>query len=62
MPTYHLRPFKIISLSFWRIASMSGSAKEVSKVLTLFVFALVRLVPSLLRGQRAAYTVRHPDW
>jgi hypothetical protein len=37
----YLRPFKIISFIFWRIASMSGSAKGVSRVLTLFVFELV---------------------
>ena len=41
---HYLRPFRIISLSFWRIASMSGSAKAVSSVLTLFVFALVPLM------------------
>ncbi len=42
----YLRPFRIISLSFWRSASRSGSAKGLSKVLTLFVlvFALVPLM------------------
>ena len=31
-------------MSFWRIASMSGSAKALSEVLTPFVFALVPLI------------------
>lgn len=40
----YLRPFRIISLSFWRSASRSGSAKGLSRVLTLFVFAPVPLM------------------
>lgn len=40
----HLRPFRIISFNFARIASISGSAKELSRGLTLFVFALVLLI------------------
>jgi hypothetical protein len=44
MARIYLLPFRIISLSFWRIASMSGSAKAVSSVLTPFVFALVPLM------------------
>ena len=43
MPCY-LRPLRIISFNFCRIASMSGSAKAVSSVLTPFVFALVPLM------------------
>ena len=42
-PSYR-RPFRIISLSFWRRASMSGSPKGLSSVLTAFVFALVPLM------------------
>lgn len=48
--SHYLRPFRIISLSFWRIASMSGSAKAVSSVLTLLVFALVPLIALLNDG------------
>lgn len=35
------RPFRIISFIFWRSDSMSGSAKDVTSVFTLFVLLLV---------------------
>ncbi len=41
---FYRRPFRIISFSFWRIASMSGSPKGLSSVPMLFVFALVPLM------------------
>jgi len=37
----YLRPLRIISFIFWRSASISGSAKAASSVLTLLMFALV---------------------
>lgn len=52
-------------MSFWRIASMSGSAKAVSSVLTLFVFALVPLIALLNDGsfgknvERGKYGLGH---
>ena len=43
----HLCPFRIISFTFWRMASISGSAKPVSSVLTPVVFALAPLMALL---------------
>jgi len=61
----YLRPFWIISFTFCRSASMSGSAKPVSSVLTLFVFALVPLMALLNDGsfgknvERGKYGLGH---
>lgn len=59
------RPLRIISFNFRRRASMSGSAKSLPSVLTLFVFALVPLMALLNDGsfgknvERGKYGLGH---